>query len=127
MRQGILERDEQLRLMLAQVAHEIRNPLGGLELFASAAADTDDPVERRRLMDRVRSEVAALNAIIDDFLAFARPLSPTREAPDLREPLREAAELARAELREARRGTGVGSRPNPSRPGWRRDTRSGPR
>ena len=42
MREGILHRDEQLRLMLAQVAHEIRNPLGGLELFASAAAETGD-------------------------------------------------------------------------------------
>jgi two-component system OmpR family sensor kinase len=98
MRKGILERDEQLRVMLAQVAHEIRNPLGGLELFASAAAEAEDPTEQARLIDRVRSEVAALNGIIDDFLTFARPLSPTREATDLREPLQEAAELASAEL-----------------------------
>ena len=33
MRLGIIQRDEHLRLMLAQVAHEIRNPLGGLKLF----------------------------------------------------------------------------------------------
>jgi two-component system OmpR family sensor kinase len=102
MRKGILERDEQLRVMLAQVAHEIRNPLGGLELFASAAAETEDPAEQARLINRVRAEVAALNGIIDDFLTFARPLSPTREATDLRAPLRQAAELASAELQ--RRG-----------------------
>jgi signal transduction histidine kinase len=101
MRQGILERDERLRLMLAQVAHEIRNPLGGLELFASAAADTDDPDERRRLMARVSAEVSALNAIIDDFLAFARPLPAGRDSTDLRQPLMEAAELARAEVERA--------------------------
>lgn len=100
MRQGILERDEQLRLMLAQVAHEIRNPLGGLELFAAAAAETEDPTERARLMRRVRSEVSALNGIIDDFLTFARPMSPDREAVDLREALWEAAELVRAELED---------------------------
>ena len=98
MREGIVERDEQLRLMLAQVAHEIRNPLGGLELFASAAADADEPGERRRLIGRVRSEVHDLNRIIDDFLTFARPLAPDREGSDLREPLRDAAELARGEL-----------------------------
>lgn len=98
MRQGVQERDEQLRLMLAQVAHEIRNPLGGLELFASAAADTDDADERHRLMQRVRKEVSALNTIIDDFLAFARPLAPSRERTDLREPLYDAAELARADM-----------------------------
>lgn len=100
MRQGIQERDEQLRLMLAQVAHEIRNPLGGLELFAAAAADTEDPTERARLMKRVRSEVSALNGIIDDFLTFARPMSPNREAVDLREALHDAAEFVRAELED---------------------------
>jgi len=95
MRRGVLERDEQLRLMLAQVAHEIRNPLGGVELFAAAAADAEDATERRRLITRVRSEVSALNTIIDDFLAFARPMAPTHERTDLREPLWEAAELIR--------------------------------
>ena len=45
MRKGIMRRDEQLRLMLAQVAHEIRNPLEGLELFAAAAEETDDSEE----------------------------------------------------------------------------------
>lgn len=98
MRRGVQERDEQLRLMLAQVAHEIRNPLGGLELFAAAAADSDDPEERVRLMGRIREEIGGLNQIIDDFLTFARPMAPARELGDLRLPLREAAELARAEL-----------------------------
>ena len=100
MRKGILERDEQLRLMLAQVAHEIRNPLGGVELFASAASDTEEATERRRLLDRVRAEVRALNAIIDDFLTFARPTSPSDSCEDLRLPLEAAAELVRAELEE---------------------------
>lgn len=99
MRLGILQRDEQLRLMLAQVAHEIRNPLGGLELFASAAMEADDPDERRRLLERVGTEVEGLNAIINDFLTFARPLEPQARMHDLREPLRLAAELAGLELR----------------------------
>ncbi|GMV06002.1 MAG: hypothetical protein AMXMBFR53_22790 [Gemmatimonadota bacterium] len=98
MRGGIQERDEQLRLMLAQVAHEIRNPLGGLELFASAAGDAEEPEERRRLIGRIRAEVAALNGIIDDFLAFARPMAGATGTEDLRVALREAAELARAEV-----------------------------
>lgn len=98
MRVGILQRDEQLRLMLAQVAHEIRNPLGGVELFATAAAETEHPAERRRLLERVRGEIAALNRIIDDFLSFARPMEPEPRAHDVRVPLREAAELARKEI-----------------------------
>lgn len=93
MRRGIVRRDEQLRLMLAQVAHEIRNPLGGLELFTSAASESDDPSERRRLLSRVRSEIRDLNEIIDDFLLFARPLEPGPELHDVRMAIEEAAEL----------------------------------
>ncbi|MEE8148723.1 MAG: HAMP domain-containing sensor histidine kinase [Longimicrobiales bacterium] len=93
MREGILEREEQLRLMLAQVAHEIRNPLGGLELFASAAVEADNDDEREHLLGRVRDEVNSLNLIIDDFLTFARPLDPALETHDARGPLREAADL----------------------------------
>jgi signal transduction histidine kinase len=101
MRVGILHRDEQLRLMLAQVAHEIRNPLGGLELFASAAAETKDPEERDRFLQKVRSEIVALNAIIDDFLTFARPLKPERGLHDLRGPVSGAVELVEMELLDA--------------------------
>ena len=94
MRRGVLERDEQLRLMLAQVAHEIRNPLGGLELFAAAAIDTEEREERARLIGRVRGEVRALNRIINDFLAFARPATVEISDVDLRVPVWDAVELA---------------------------------
>lgn len=98
MRRGIIQRDEQLRLMLAQVAHEIRNPLGGLELFASAAMDAHEVDERRRLLNRIRKEVSSLNDIIESFLSFARPLEPQIQLHDIRRPLEEAAELLRGEL-----------------------------
>jgi len=98
MRVGILQRDEQLRLMLAQVAHEIRNPLGGLELFAAAALESRDPEERARLLHRVRREVEALNDIINDFLTFSRPLHPQLQLHDLRAPVREAVELMEPHL-----------------------------
>lgn len=101
MRVGILHRDEQLRLMLAQVAHEIRNPLGGLELFASAASEAEDPEERREFIGKVRGEVSALNQIIDDFLSFARPPTPHGELLDIRGPVQEAVELVEIEMRDS--------------------------
>lgn len=100
MRTGIQRRDEQLRLMLSRVAHEIRNPLGGLELFAAAARETEDPVERRGILERVRKEVRGLNAIIDEFLGFARPGRTEPQLHDVRRPVGEAAALVRAELEE---------------------------
>lgn len=98
MRVGILQRDEQLRLMLAQVAHEIRNPLGGMELLAAAAVESKDAEEQRRLLGRIRSEVSALDQIIQDFLSFARPVAAERTVHDLRDPVREAAELVQREI-----------------------------
>lgn len=101
MREGILHRDEQLRLMLAQVAHEIRNPLGSLELFASAAAETDDRDERHRLMGRIRSEVQELNEIINEFLTFARPVEPHVRVHDVRKPIREATDFLAVQMAES--------------------------
>lgn len=100
MRNGIQQRDEHLRLMLSQVAHEIRNPLGGLELFASAAQETEDGEERRRILSRVRSEVLGLNDIIDEFLTYARPHQTETHIHDLREPLLEATSLVEGEVRK---------------------------
>jgi signal transduction histidine kinase len=98
MRLGIIQRDEQLRLMLAQVAHEIRNPLGGLKLLSAIAADSADPEERAQLFRRIQAEVDALNSIITDFLVYARPRAPQPTLHDIRAPLKEAAELVATEL-----------------------------
>lgn len=100
MRTGIQRRDEQLRRMLSQVAHEIRNPLGGLELFAAAAQETEEPKERQRILTRVRKEVMGLNGIIDEFLGFARPGRAEPELHDVRIPVEEATSLVEAEFRK---------------------------
>ena len=98
MRTGIRRRDEQLRVMLSRVAHEIRNPLGGLELFASAAQESDDSEERRTILGRIRKEVRDLNAIINEFLGFARPGQTRLRLHDVREPVGEAAALVENDL-----------------------------
>ena len=46
MRRKLVARDAQLRLMLGGVAHEIRNPLGSIELYAGLIAG-DLPAKRR--------------------------------------------------------------------------------
>ncbi len=104
MRSGIQRRDEQLRLMLSQVAHEIRNPLGGLELFSAAAMETEDPQERRQILQRVRSEIVALNGVINEFLGYARVAESATVLHDVREPVREACALVEREL-EKKDGT----------------------
>ncbi|MBD3184721.1 HAMP domain-containing protein [Candidatus Poribacteria bacterium] len=72
MRKGIIERDKQLRMMLAGVAHEIRNPLGGIGIFAELLSDELEG-ESREHTQKIIKEVRNLNGIISQFLEYARP------------------------------------------------------
>jgi two-component system sensor histidine kinase PilS (NtrC family) len=63
--------------LAAGLAHEIRNPLaamcGSIELLCASPALGD---HERRLMQVVRGEGERLDALVTDFLAFAKPASP---------------------------------------------------
>lgn len=61
--------------MAATVAHEIRNPLGGIATFAALLGrgmEADDP--RRRLVNKVTEGVGRLNRIVSSLLTYTRPL-----------------------------------------------------
>jgi len=76
MRKGLQSRDRQLKMMLAGVAHEVRNPIGGIELFAGLLDEQlqgqINQAEARAHLRRIRGEVQYLKRIVEDFLAFAR-------------------------------------------------------
>ncbi len=74
MRQALEGRDRQLKMMLAGVAHEVRNPIGGIALFAGLLAEelADGPGESRSHVEKIRKEIHYLQRIVEDFLAFAR-------------------------------------------------------
>ena len=81
MRKGVVERERELKAMLAGVAHEIRNPLGGIELFSGLLTDeVAEDTEARKHVDRISREVSHLKEIVNSFLAYARPQEPKREA-----------------------------------------------
>lgn len=78
MRKGIIERDNGLRMMLANVAHEIRNPLGGIEIFAGLLAEELQGTPKEHT-EKIIKEVKNLNDIVTQFLEFARPAEPIKE------------------------------------------------
>jgi signal transduction histidine kinase len=83
MRGALESRDRQLKLMLAGVAHEVRNPLGGIELFSGLLAEdlrAGSATEAAEHVGRIQREVAYLQRIVEDFLAFARE-QPLARAP----------------------------------------------
>lgn len=60
--------------LASQIAHEIRNPLtamsNGIELMKTAELSQE---KHQRIFEIIDSEIKRLNALIDDFLKFARP------------------------------------------------------
>ena len=73
MRGRLLARDEERQMMLAGIAHEVRNPLGGMELFVGLLEESlDGDEERQEWASRVRRELDHLTRVVGDFLSFAR-------------------------------------------------------
>jgi len=97
MRAALAARDERMRMMLAGIAHEVRNPLGGLELFAGLLREglADNP-DRLAEVARIEREIATLNNVVTDFLDFARRPPPTMERWSLLNLLVEVSEVVGA-------------------------------
>lgn len=61
--------------MAATVAHEIRNPLGGIRGFASLLArDLDDSDPRKRLVDKIQVGARELERVVSELLEYTRPI-----------------------------------------------------
>jgi two-component system sensor histidine kinase PilS (NtrC family) len=99
---AVVRMEQELRLrsrlagvgeLAASIAHEIRNPLaaisGSVELLRGGRAEAD----RERLMGIVLREIGRLDALIRDFLQYARPAPPKLAPVALPALLEEVAQM----------------------------------
>jgi signal transduction histidine kinase len=93
MRRALQARDEDREMLLAGIAHEVRNPLGALDLFAGLLAEELSGRPESAHVARLRSELASLETIVAEFLDLARARPRVREDVDLSGVAREVAEL----------------------------------
>ncbi|MFH1943893.1 MAG: HAMP domain-containing sensor histidine kinase [bacterium] len=101
MRKGVVEREKDLKAMLAGVAHEIRNPLGGIQLFTDLLADeVSKDKDAQKHIDRISKEIGHLKEIIDSFLTYARPQEPDKKICPLKETIAEAGLLMENHFKE---------------------------
>jgi signal transduction histidine kinase len=99
-----LERKKRLAAlgeMAAGIAHEIRNPLGGIQLYASTLlADLADRPQSAELVRKISSGVKGLNALVSDMLAFTRDLNLRKQEVCLGDLAAAVVELATPTLRQ---------------------------
>ena len=95
MRQQLAERDARTQQMLAGIAHEVRNPLAGMTLFAGILhEELPASDERRGHVDKIQRELGYLERVVNDFLEYARRPKPELGDVELAELLAEVAQLA---------------------------------
>lgn len=91
------ERLQAMGLMAAELAHEIRNPLGSLSLFAGMLVEDLAPQPPQlELAQRIQEGVQRLNVLVSNTLTFSRDLNPKPEPLPLQafwEEARRAAHL----------------------------------
>lgn len=87
--------------MAAGIAHEVRNPLGSIALYAKMLQDdlTDRPPQQDTAR-KIAVAVRRLEAVVGDVLSFARPIKLRVEDLDARELLESSLAAARSESAE---------------------------
>lgn len=78
------DRMKELGEIAASVAHEIRNPLGGIKGFASLLhRDLSHSPQLQQMADHIITGAENLNRLVSDVLNYSRPLQLRREPTDL--------------------------------------------
>jgi signal transduction histidine kinase len=74
------ERLQAMGLMAAELAHEIRNPLGSLSLFAGMLVeDLQSQPAQVELAQHIQTSVQRLNTLVSNTLTFSRDITPKPE------------------------------------------------
>lgn len=98
MRKNILHRDAQMKMMLSGIAHEIRNPLGGIELFAGILEKEKLEPEELEYVQKIKTEIMNLKKLLTEFLDFARPRNLEYEQIRISDLMSEIEPLIRKDL-----------------------------
>jgi signal transduction histidine kinase len=93
----LLERRNRLAAlgeMAAGMAHEIRNPLGGIQLYASLLAqDVQDRPASYQLVEKIAGGVKRLEALVGQVLHFTREISPNLTQANIADVVSQAVDL----------------------------------
>jgi two-component system sensor histidine kinase HydH len=91
-----------LGAMMAEITHEIRNPLVSIGGFSRRLAKKLQNSEEKKYIDIILSEVTRLEGIIHDNLSYIKEMAPQLASADINELLQEILMLYEDELAQRR-------------------------
>ena len=95
---------ESLGRIASGVAHEIRNPLSGVNVFLDGIKenfeDPDNAKDIKELIDQAKAASNKIESIVKRVLDFSRPSLPKLELRDINIPIKEAINLSQVSLRK---------------------------
>ena len=90
MRREIDRREKENKALIASVAHEIRNPLAGMQINAELLLEaTRNNTDLHEYSKAVTREITNLSAIVENFLAYARPIETNLEIHSMKSVINE--------------------------------------
>jgi len=105
MHQDIQKQEESARQLLAGIAHEIKNPLGGMEIYSGlltqelAQLPRDAKFEEyKSYLEKITEELQHLKLIVQEYLDYARPLKSVIETLSIANIYSDIAKILQPEL-----------------------------
>lgn len=98
-RERLRDRLASLGEMAAGIAHELKNPLAGIEVMAGLLRrQVPDSVDAQSLLADIISEAKLANAIVVEMLEFVRPIRLEVERTDMGDVVHQAVTLAESKV-----------------------------
>ncbi len=101
------ERDERLMAMgemAARISHEIKNPLGSMELFLSMLLSGKLKKTEKKYVDYILFGVKTIDRIINNILSYTRPRTVTLQKEDLADVVRATLDFMSVSITERKIG-----------------------
>jgi PAS domain S-box-containing protein len=101
---NIQDRMASLGRVAAGIAHEIRNPLSGINIYLNALEklyERGDLDKMKDVLSRISSASARIESVIKRVMDFSRPSEPKRVLIDISKPIEDALGLSGVMLRKA--------------------------
>ncbi len=102
MHQEVFNNERANKQLLAGIAHEIKNPLGGMEIYTGLLRESinhDD--EQTEYLNKINHSLNQLNQIVSAYLDFARPPKSELKEVKIHEIFRDISAILNPELQES--------------------------